>query len=224
MSFFLDVKYLNQISYRLPLFKKKKVDLWNCRCILCGDSDTNKTKARGFFYRKHDKMLYKCHNCSAGESFAYFLKRLDPNVYNQYTLEKYEESSTEKKKINTPDPVVKFSPPEFDPLRNIASRLDKLPDYHEAVVYCNNRNIPKTKFKQIYFLPKAKDVGKISPEYSKIQGEEPRLLLPFFDEGGNLSGVTLRAIRGEALRYISIKIDKEKQLFFLIVPLLNIIF
>ena len=56
MSYFIDTKYLNLIGHRLPLFKKKKTDLWNCRCIVCGDSRTNKNKARGYFYRQRNDL------------------------------------------------------------------------------------------------------------------------------------------------------------------------
>jgi len=50
MSLYVDQKYLNLISNRLPLFKKKKDNTYNCRCIICGDSKKKKSKARGYFF------------------------------------------------------------------------------------------------------------------------------------------------------------------------------
>ena len=50
MSLFVDLKYLRLISSQLPLFKQKNNNLYNCRCIICGDSSTKKNRARGYFY------------------------------------------------------------------------------------------------------------------------------------------------------------------------------
>ncbi len=43
---FTEIKYLNLLSTRLLKFKKKKDFLWNFRCPICMDSQTNKNKAR----------------------------------------------------------------------------------------------------------------------------------------------------------------------------------
>ena len=40
------------------------------------------------------------------------------------------------------------------------------------------------------------------------------MVLPFYDELGQLSGVTCRALRGEALRYITVKVKDETPLIF----------
>ena len=89
MSYFIDTKYLNMIGHRLPMFAKKKADLWNCRCVICGDSKTNKKKARGYFYRQKNDMYYKCHNCDASQHFGTFLKNFDAHTYQQYVFERY---------------------------------------------------------------------------------------------------------------------------------------
>ena len=47
-----------------------------------------------------------------------------------------------------------------------------------------------------------------------IKTEEPRLILPFYDDLGQLSGITCRALRGEALRYITVKVKEETPLVF----------
>ena len=55
MSLYVDQKYLNLISNKLPLFKKKKDSTYNCRCIICGDSQKKKNKARGYFFANKNK-------------------------------------------------------------------------------------------------------------------------------------------------------------------------
>ena len=63
MSYYIDKKFINLASGSLQQFKWKKEDLANCRCPICGDSTKNKTKARGYFYKKGNDFFYKCHNC-----------------------------------------------------------------------------------------------------------------------------------------------------------------
>lgn len=218
MSYFIDLKYLNQIGYRLPLFAKKKTDLWNCRCVICGDSSTNKKKARGYFYRMKNDMMYKCHNCAASQHFGTFLENFDPNMYKQYVFERYSSGENGPKAHKNPDEFLMDFVPKFkekDILEQVAQRLDTLPVDNEAVAYCQKRKIPIDRFKELYYIPHVKDIVKIAPEYHNIQTEEPRLLIPFYNEQGILTGVTMRALRGESLRYIMIKMtSKEEPLLF----------
>ena len=44
----IDVKYINLISSRLSKFKRVKPNLYNFRCPICGDSQKNKNKTRGY--------------------------------------------------------------------------------------------------------------------------------------------------------------------------------
>ena len=89
MSLFLDQKYLTLISNRLPLFKKKKDGVYNCRCVICGDSHKKKSKARGYFFNNKNKLMYKCFNCDASMYFSSFLKTVDANLFNDYSLESF---------------------------------------------------------------------------------------------------------------------------------------
>ena len=218
MSLYLDQKFLSLISNRLPLFKKKDDRLYNCRCILCGDSQKNRRKTRGYFFHYKNELRYKCHNCDASLSFGNFLKDLDFQLYSQYSLEKYTEGVPLRLANVVPEMVFEapvFKTAEERLLDKLLDRVDNLPDDHEAVLFCNNRNIPKTKFKQIYFISNVKDIAQLNDRYKEsIRTEEPRLVLPFYDSNGQLSGVTCRAIRGEALRYITVKIKDNVPLLF----------
>lgn len=219
MSLFLDQKYLMLISNRLPLFKQKDDRVYNCRCVICGDSAKKKSKTRGYFFAYKNELRYKCHNCDASMTFGTFLKTLDSNLFSQYSLERYAEGGGLGKKSNT-QPTLVFEEPVFKTseeklIDRILDRLDTLSDDHEAVQFCNNRQIPKTKYKQIYFIDNVKNIVQLSDKYKEsIRGEEPRLVLPFYDSNGQLSGVTCRALRGEALRYITVKVKENEPLLF----------
>ena len=217
MSYFIDTKYLNMIGHRLPMFAKKKADLWNCRCVICGDSKTNKKKARGYFYRQKNDMYYKCHNCDASQHFGTFLKNFDAHTYQQYVFERYSKGENGPKAHKDAEEFITFEAPVFKPkslLDEVAVRLDKCDADNEAVKYCEARKIPVDKYPELYYIPSVKDIQKIAPQYDSIRTEEPRLLLPFYDEAGELTGVTMRGLRGESLRYIMIKIQEDAPLIF----------
>lgn len=217
MSLFLDQKYLMLISNRLPLFKKKKDAVYNCRCILCGDSVKNRHKARGYFFQYKTDLRYKCYNCDVSISFGNFLRDLDAMTYSQYSLERYSEGHS---KAANAVPEFKFEEPVFKTsderlLDKLLDRLDTQGVDNEAVLFCEQRKIPKEKFKQLYYISNIKDIVQLNDSYKEsIKGEEPRLVLPFYDELGQLSGVTCRALRGEALRYITVKIKDNTPLIF----------
>lgn len=218
MSLFLDQKYLMLVSNRLPLFKRKSDSLYNCRCVICGDSTKKKSKARGYFFNYKNELRYKCHNCDASLSFGNFLKTIDNNLFSQYSLEKYTEGNSFK--LSNTVPIPKFEEPVFKTgeeklLDKILDRLDTLPDDNEAVLFCNSRLIPKNKFSLLYFIENIKNIVQLNDKYkASITNEEPRLVIPFYDEKGRLSGVTCRALRGEALRYITIKVQEDALLIF----------
>ena len=78
MSIYVDQKYINLLSGQLERFTRKRDDLYNFRCPICGDSQKKKHKARGYVYRKENLLFYRCHNCSASMSLAILIKEINP--------------------------------------------------------------------------------------------------------------------------------------------------
>ena len=222
MSLYIDIKYLNAIAHRLENFKKKSQDLFNCRCPLCGDSQRNKKRARGYFYRGKQDLYYKCHKCGASHHFGTFLKNFDPTQYSQYVVERYADGGHGRANAHkNVEEVLKFEEPKFtkkpEPklIDSIMDRLDTLPDDNEAVQYAINRKIPRDAFDRLYFIPNVKDVIQLNDKYKEsIITSEPRLAIPFLDGTGKLLVVSLRGIRGESLRYINIKVDEDAPSIF----------
>ena len=56
---YIDTKFLNLLSTRLPKFKRKSDKLYNFRCPHCGDSKKSSNKARGFVYEKKNEMFLR---------------------------------------------------------------------------------------------------------------------------------------------------------------------
>ena len=225
MSLFIDVKYLNQIGGRLPLFKKKSDYLWNCRCTICGDSSAKKNRARGYFYRQKNDLYYKCHNCDSSQHFGTFLKNFDGNLYRQYALERYSNGENRRAHANPEDAMKKmFTVPVFDVaqpepdatlLDALMPRVSSLPVDHEVRIFCAQRNIPQHQLSRLYFIDDMRNIVQLSDKMKgKIVTGEPRLVIPFRDVAGKLVGMTCRAIRGEELRYIMVRIDEDAPQIF----------
>jgi len=220
LSLFVDLKYLQLISNQLPLFKKKKDILYNCKCVLCGDSSTKKNRARGYFFGLKNELFYKCHNCGVSLHFGSFLRQINESLYSQYVLERYTEGLPSNKPHQKVEDKFKMAEPVFEQkktslLDEILDRLDTLPEDNEAVQFCIKRGIPKDKFNRLYFIPNIKDIVQLKDSYKdQITTDEPRLVIPFFDKNGQLTGVTCRALRDEKLRYVTIKIREEDVLVF----------
>jgi transcription elongation factor Elf1 len=143
MSVFIDRAFLLRISPKLQRFTQKKEDLYNFRCPLCGDSQKNKTKSRGYVYRKKNDYFYMCHNCGASTSFYNFLDKVDPTLIKEYALERYKNGDNNKSNHKTPDfEEFKTEKPIFKKSLVLPS-IDSLPEAHFAKVYVQQRRIPE---------------------------------------------------------------------------------
>ena len=115
---YIEQKYLLLASSQLSQFTKKGDYLWNFRCPYCGDSHKSKTKARGYVFRKEQKLLYRCHNCSKGTTLQGLLKHIDVNIYKDYIFEQFKKDKTNKEL----DGKLTFTQPKFmkgSPLKSL---------------------------------------------------------------------------------------------------------
>jgi len=225
MSLYIDIKYLGMISHQLDLFRQKSQYLWNCRCPICGDSSRKKNRARGYFYRQTNDVFYKCHNCEASQHFGTFLKQFNSNLYREYALERYANGENRRAHSNPEDQLKamftepKFSFDEEEPAPTLLDELlpcvDSLPEDHLARKFCEDRRIPKYQLNRLYFIDDMRNIAQLSDKMrDKIKTSEPRLVLPFRDRTGKLVGVTCRALQGESLRYITVRIDDDAPQIF----------
>lgn len=209
MSLFLDVQYLNEISYRFERFTRKGDYLFNLRCPICGDSARSKHKARGYFFQGKYGLNFKCHNCSASRSFASMLQEVDPIVYKRYTVDKFKESQpiqTQPAKRENKSVLEDF------PFLVPVSSLD---NSHDAVNYLQARMIKRLEL--FYFVEKTSHLNALSEKYTnKFSGDEPRIVIPFFSQDKKvLVGVHARDITGLAkTRYFSLHLDERFPMIF----------
>lgn len=223
MSLYIDVKYLGFIGNRLPLFKRKGEYLYNCRCVICGDSQKKKNRARGYFYRQTNDLFYKCHNCEASQHFGTFLKTFDQQLYREYALERYANGENKKAHAKLDDEFKShFKEPTFftevkntNEIPDIFSKVLDEPVDSEVRKFCDGRNIPTSELDRLWFVSDIKKVETLNDRYENtIQSHEPRLVIPFKNKDGKLVGVSCRGLRDESLRYITVRIEEEDLLIF----------
>lgn len=213
MSVFIDRAFLLRVSPKLPRFTQKKEDLYNFRCPLCGDSQKNKTKARGFVYRKKDNYFYMCHNCGVSTTFYNFLEKVDPILVKEYQLERYKVGT---QNANTPKPQFEEakSKPVFREKISLES-IESLPEEHFAKTYVQSRKIPEDFYSQLYFAPDfRKFVQELGINKEGLKEGDQRLIIPFYDERKNLIALQGRALGESKIRYITIKTDENNSKVF----------
>ena len=207
---YVDTKYISLVSGRLDKFSKKNENLFNFRCPYCGDSQKNRNRARGYFYRHKGSFIYKCHNCGVGRTLSNFLKDQDPDLYGEYVMEAYREGNTGKgTKIPLPD--LKFEKPSFN--KDIFSNLERISDLnttHPARRMLADRQLPSNTFSDLYFCPKFKEwTNQQKKTFADTTYDESRIIIPLRDKDG-VFGYQGRAIGPSSLRYITVMLDEDK--------------
>ena len=198
---FVDVKYINLLSTRFQKFKKVKHNLYNFRCPICGDSQKNKNKARGYLYQVKNNTNFKCHNCGVNISFNNFLKQIDPVVYKQYTFEKFKEGHTGKSFI-VEEPKFQFEPPKFKP------RLDlpKASLNSDAKKYLESRKLNSDNY---YYTEKFKEwTNSLQQTFDNTDKDEPRIIIPLFYQN-TLVGFQGRALGPSKVKYITVMLNDD---------------
>jgi len=197
----IDEKYLGILSGRIEKLKKVRSGVYNCRCPLCGDSQRNKSKTRGYFYQKNNNTNYKCHNCGVSVSFNNFLKDFDSTLHASFCLDKYSGGFTGK---NFPVETPKFESKQ--PVFKESLELPRASTNEEAKKYLEARRLDSDKF---YYAEKFKEwTNSIKPIFDEriLKYEESRIVIPLH-LNKKLIGFQGRAIGKSEVKYITIMLD-----------------
>jgi len=223
MSTFVDKKFINLASVKLENFKWKSDKLANCRCPICGDSQKNRTKSRGYFYMKGNDFFYKCHNCNYGASLYRFLEQIDTVLMGEYRIERWKNGENGRSNYVKPkENMFNSFKPKFKPKNDLLKSLTcvkDLPDNHVCKQFVTMRQIPKKFHDILYYCKNFGSYMKLldpEPKYTEFVSSEPRLVIPFFNKEGDVVGAQGRSLsmRDEAnarqtIRYITVKADKS---------------
>ena len=198
----IDSKYIGLVSSRLQKFKRVKSDLYTFRCPICGDSQKNKNKTRGYIYPVKNNTNFKCHNCGASLSFNNFLKHIDPTLHKQYTLEKFKEGHTGKNFV-VEEPKFEFKKPVFKKKLD----LPKASEVPIAKLYLEKRLLNTDKF---YFADKFQAwTNTQKPTFSRIVRDESRIVIPLHTREGEIFGFQGRSLGPSNVKYITVILDES---------------
>lgn len=219
----LDIKYVSLLSFRLRNFKRKGNDQWNFSCPFCGDSKTNKHKARGFIFERKGKLRYYCHNCNVpGVDVPKLVKHLDPMMYDEYVKEKLMSDPDKREKTDVELFADKMKPPVFvksSPLKHL-QKISAFKPTSVVKAWVDKRKIPPESHYRLFFCKEFKHwvneyciPGKF--DEGSLNHDEPRLVIPFLDQDGRLFGFQGRSFAKNAkVRYITIILDDSKPKIF----------
>ena len=153
-------------------------------------------------------------------SLGTLIKELDPALYKEYCLERYKAGETGVREAHKEHgfvfkPVVFESTKKDNAFKGLLLPIKKLADKHEVREYLRSRKIPEHRYEDLYYVDDIQKFKQFANGYDeKIKGNEPRLVLPFFDQEDELIGLSGRAIRGEKLRYVTIRIKDDVPMIF----------
>jgi len=213
----IEQKYTGLVSNRLRNFKRKSSGLYNFSCCFCGDSDSDKKKARGYIYTKQGKTMYHCHNCGITYAFHNFLRNLDSSLYAEFCLEKLKDGKS-LQQIELEDFVAKMRKPVFlkrGPLVGL-KKISQLKHDHPAKLFVEKRRIPNPYHAKLFYCPKffawSNSVVPGKFEDSVLRYDEPRLLIPFIDKEQKMHAFQGRSFDPKSkTRYITIVNDETVQ-------------
>ena len=212
----LEHKYVGLLSNRLENFKRKGPDLYNFRCPLCGDSEHNRNKSRGYIYNKKGRMRFHCHNCGATAGFTSFLKGMDINLYNEFQLEKLREEKTPEQ-IDFEQFVDKMKKPNFmksGPLKGL-KKISQLSADNNIKKYIVDRCIPTPYHAKLFVCPQFMHfTNNLIPnkfDEQSLKFDETRLLIPYFNNNKEVFAYQGRSFKSKSnAKYITILLDETK--------------
>lgn len=213
---YIDRKYLLLASGYLQGWKDMGQDRFNCRCPICGDSQKNKHKRRGYFFTHDGGVVYKCHNCGVSKGLQGFLNDINPELAQQYRMDKFmgareEEKTQEESRIRSQFHV---DTSRLTRARNVLDDLEPisaLDEFHPVRRYLEGRKIPAEFMKDLRLVPNIQSFITRLPGYEETKmPAKAAVAIPFFDDSKNLLYIQFRLMDHPALRYFTADIAKSE--------------
>jgi transcription elongation factor Elf1 len=212
MSTWLDHRYVGLLSARLRNFHRVNSRTYNFSCPICGDSEKNRKKRRGYVFEKRGKLVFYCHNCGASSSVSRFIKSVDSALYEEYRLEKFRELMEERREVPL---EVRMEPPKFTDfgLLDELPRISQLDADDPVRRIVEGRRIPETYLSKLFKCENFKRfVNTIEPDKfdeESLKYDETRLLIPFFNKDKKLHAFQGRTVvpSSNRAKYVAIVID-----------------
>jgi hypothetical protein len=135
-------------------------------------------------------------------SFNNFIKTLDGTLHKQYTMEKFKEGHTGRNFV-VEEPKLEFKKPVFKKYID----LPKASTNRVAKEYLERRKLNPDQF---YYTDRFKWWSNTQKQtFDTIGRDEPRIIIPLYDEDKNMIGFQGRALDKSPNKYITIMIQEE---------------
>lgn len=205
----IEYQYALQLTASLDkvVVKKNNPLLINFRCPVCGDSQDNKNRTRGYIIQESNgKYYFYCHNCRSHMPFAKFMAWINPFLYQQYRMDVFKQSPD---KMMLPE-TFKKKKIHFQNIEKLV-KISQLKPTHKARLYLDDRLIPTKCHYKLYYAPNFYEFLKeIDPEKALILTRaDKRLVIPFTDAQGIVTSVTARSLTGAEPKYLVASFDDE---------------
>jgi hypothetical protein len=145
-------------------------------------------------------------------SFHSFLKDWDPGLFREYRLEKFRDKFGREPRQMFQETATETSPvidPRLDTVELVgAAKLSDLPEDNLAVRYVKGRLIPDKYLDYLMYTEnfRAMTASFKDEEYAKKMPEDKRLVIPFYNEFGELLCYQGRSLDPtDKIRYITVK-------------------
>jgi transcription elongation factor Elf1 len=197
-----------QLATRVRNYRKV-AHLYRFSCPLCGDSKSDKTKARGYIYRGRSGYVFHCHNCNAHSSLRNFFKAHFPDLYKEALLETFQPKRALFEDISK---QAETSPTINLLLLPITKDINAEPGRD----YLRKRQIPESQWDRLFYVEDLRSLSCLDKKYIEVlRGQTRHVLLPMYDRLGRLFAISARNIEPQAkLRYLMMKIREDHETIF----------
>jgi hypothetical protein len=222
---YVDVNYIRLASVYLQGFKDVGSGTYIFRCPICGDSKKSTSKKRGYLYATNDGAFFKCYNGCDTMSLYHFLKRLSPDLAQQYMMESFGKPTEKNETLdgNIFKTNRELSLPETEKVKRpkrkmILDSMLKVQDLglgHRVREYLEGRKVPADI--ELYFTPNLNDVMSKVDAYADrlFSTEYQALVFPFRGINGALNYLQARILfSNDKRRYVTLEMEESSPKFW----------
>lgn len=186
MSLYVEVDYAKQLGLTVPRFSvvRQNPFLAIMRCPICGDSQKNRSKRRGYIYARNDKLFYFCHNCGSSMTFRKFIRTCNEPLADAMAMASMEE----RRGVSQPvEKYTNFTVSRPAPKPKVAFDVRRLKDLlplsacPEAQAYIEQRQIPEPMRKYIRYVKDFPAFAEASLGKTVYEPAHARVVIPVFD-------------------------------------------
>lgn len=214
---FLQRTYADQLASRIEGWAVQSYSPYraNFRCPICGDSQKNKRRKRGYIIENPGYLIYHCHNACGTIGFESYLKEHQSDLYAMYRLDLLKqmgasEENTYKKQEEAVTPYIELND-DID--------LPIFTTNDSAYRYITSRKISEEFWDDIFYTEQFYKYVNTEVrgmfESSVADQIDERIVLPMRWFNGEVFGVIGRALKFDnPMRYLTIKFDDNKPKLF----------